>query len=210
MTPELHALHVAAGLRAGRDRTCAKKIAYSSEDSATDAANAMNIKPTTRNVLEAYPCAFCKTWHIGRKMSDEELHAIAYAQLSTDATDDELEQQRRRAVLAAFQTGRPVFADSEGELHYADGDQEPVAADLGVSKQPVLQATSVGATGRATDRIARAAHRAFVAQAAAALVSAGCGFFYHPLMFVCAAAFGWSAMGFRRFSRVRSRQERLR
>lgn len=84
MTPELHALHVAAGLRAGRDRTCTKKIAYSSEDSATDAANAMNKKPTTRNVLEAYPCAFCKTWHVGRKMSDEELHAIAYAQLSTD------------------------------------------------------------------------------------------------------------------------------
>lgn len=73
MTPELRALHVAAGLRAGRDRTCGKKIGYSSEGSAQVAADAMNQKPGTRNVLEAYPCAFCEKWHVGRKMSDEEL-----------------------------------------------------------------------------------------------------------------------------------------
>jgi hypothetical protein len=34
MTPELHALHVAAGLRACRDRTCGKKVAYGSEEDA--------------------------------------------------------------------------------------------------------------------------------------------------------------------------------
>ena len=77
MTPDLHALHIAAGLCAGRDRTCGTKIGYSSEESAATAAAAMNEKPSTRNVLEAYPCAFCERWHVGRKMSDEELRAAA-------------------------------------------------------------------------------------------------------------------------------------
>jgi len=35
----------------------------------------MNKKPTTRKELEAYPCAFCEKWHIGRKMSLEELRS---------------------------------------------------------------------------------------------------------------------------------------
>ncbi|HSX23373.1 MAG TPA: hypothetical protein VLE97_11420 [Gaiellaceae bacterium] len=49
-------------------------------------------------------------------------------------TDDEWEEQRRRAVLAAFQTGRPVFADTDGELRYVDGDREPLADDVGMPK----------------------------------------------------------------------------
>jgi hypothetical protein len=77
MDPTLHALHVAAGLRAGRERTCTGKIAYGGEDSASRAAAQMNRKPTTRKVLEAYPCAFCLAWHIGRAMSPEELDAAA-------------------------------------------------------------------------------------------------------------------------------------
>ena len=32
------------------------------------------------------------------------------------------DRQRERAILAAFQTGRPVLADSEGAMHYADVD----------------------------------------------------------------------------------------
>jgi len=45
--------------------------------------------------------------------------------------DPEWDKQRERAIWAAFQTGRPVFADSDGELRYADGDGEPVAQDVG-------------------------------------------------------------------------------
>jgi hypothetical protein len=49
-------------------------------------------------------------------------------------TDDEWKKPRDRAILAAFQTGRPVFANFDGVLHYIDGDHEPVADDGGVSK----------------------------------------------------------------------------
>lgn len=52
-------------------------------------------------------------------------------------TDDEWEQQRSRAVLAAFQTGRAVCADSEGELRYADGDHARIVDDVGVPKTPI-------------------------------------------------------------------------
>lgn len=68
-------MHIAAGIAAGRERTCGTKIGYSSEASAQGAAAAMNGKPGTRNVLEAYPCAFCNKWHVGRKMSEDELRA---------------------------------------------------------------------------------------------------------------------------------------
>ena len=85
MTPDLHALHVAAGLRAGREHTCAKKIPYSSEESATKAKDTMlNQNPAARNAMEAHPCGFCKNWHVGLKMSDAELRGIAYAPFSTD------------------------------------------------------------------------------------------------------------------------------
>lgn len=57
-------------------------------------------------------------------------------------TDDEWEQQRQRAILAAFQTGRTVFADTDGELRYADGDRAPLTADVGVPKQPIPRATT--------------------------------------------------------------------
>jgi hypothetical protein len=55
--------------------------------------------------------------------------------------DDAWEQQRKRAILAAFQTGRPVFADTDGEMRYADGDHEPLAADVGMPKTPLPNAT---------------------------------------------------------------------
>ena len=95
MTPELRALHLAAGLRAGLDRTCVKKVAYSSETSAGKAADAMNAKPDTRNVLEAYPCPFCDRWHVGRKLSDEELREMA----SKPFSDDELADLPTSVIL---------------------------------------------------------------------------------------------------------------
>ena len=52
-------------------------------------------------------------------------------------TDDKWERRKERAILAAFQTGRSVWADSDGELRYADGDQEPLAADVGMPKDSI-------------------------------------------------------------------------
>jgi hypothetical protein len=49
-------------------------------------------------------------------------------------TDEEWEKQRKRAILAAFQTGRPVFADSEGEMRYVDGNGERLPDEIGVPK----------------------------------------------------------------------------
>lgn len=44
-------------------------------------------------------------------------------------TDDEWERARTRAIATAIQTGRPVFADSDGNLQFCDGDDTPVPAD---------------------------------------------------------------------------------
>lgn len=65
--------HIKAGLAAGQERTCGKKINYGSEETAAKASNSMNKSGKARHELEPYPCAFCKGWHIGRKMSVEEL-----------------------------------------------------------------------------------------------------------------------------------------
>jgi hypothetical protein len=42
-------------------------------------------------------------------------------------TDDEWKQRRKHAFEAVFQSGRPVFADSEGAFHYADGGREQLS-----------------------------------------------------------------------------------
>lgn len=72
MDPKTQRFHLEAGRKAGRERTCGNKVKYS-QASAEKAAVSMNKKPTTRNELEAYPCYFCNEWHVGRKMSQEEL-----------------------------------------------------------------------------------------------------------------------------------------
>jgi len=84
MTPDLHALYVAAGLRRGSAVTCDTKIAYSSEESAVRDAFAMNMKPGMQIVLVPYPCAYCEKWHVGQKMSEAELRAAAFAPLAAD------------------------------------------------------------------------------------------------------------------------------
>jgi hypothetical protein len=75
MDEDLFTLHINAGLKAGRESTCGKKVAYPSEESASRAAAEVNKKSSTRKELEHYPCAFCRLWHIGRKMSLEELRS---------------------------------------------------------------------------------------------------------------------------------------
>lgn len=56
-------------------------------------------------------------------------------------TDEEWEKQRARAILAAFQTGRPVFADSEGKMRYVDGGGERLPDEVGVprSQMPIAR-----------------------------------------------------------------------
>lgn len=56
--------------------------------------------------------------------------------------DDEWEKQRQRSIMAAFQTGRPVFGDSEGVLKFADND-EPVGDDVGWTGEGVPPAKTV-------------------------------------------------------------------
>lgn len=55
--------------------------------------------------------------------------------------DEEWERQRQRSIMAAFQTGRPTFADSDGVLKFADGSEEPVGDDIGWSGAGVPPAT---------------------------------------------------------------------
>lgn len=75
MESRIAKLHIKAGLKCGKEFTCGKKINYKSEESAQMSADSINRKINRPNYheLEAYPCAFCGGWHIGRKMSTEEL-----------------------------------------------------------------------------------------------------------------------------------------
>lgn len=75
MESRIAELHIKAGLKCGKEFTCGKKINYKSEESAQRSADSLNKKINRPNYheLEAYPCAFCGGWHIGRKMSTEEL-----------------------------------------------------------------------------------------------------------------------------------------
>lgn len=52
-------------------------------------------------------------------------------------TDDEWEALRRRAILEAFETGRPVFADSDGVLRHADGARETIGDEVGAARRPL-------------------------------------------------------------------------
>jgi hypothetical protein len=75
MNEDIYNLHLNAGKAIGKDKTCDRKIDYKAEEKAIEAADRMNSKPNTRNILEAYPCAFCQGWHIGRAMTREELES---------------------------------------------------------------------------------------------------------------------------------------
>lgn len=79
--------------------------------------------------------------------------------------DDEYELHRNQAILAALQTGRPVFADNEGELRFVvDGAGEPLPADVGIIKQP--------SQADLARRAERASRLTYVVSAVAALANA--------------------------------------
>jgi hypothetical protein len=63
-------MHIKAGLAYGEEATCGTKINYAGESSAIRAASFASAK--YEKDLEAYPCAFCDGWHIGRAMTDDE------------------------------------------------------------------------------------------------------------------------------------------
>lgn len=107
-------------------------------------------------------------------------------------TDDDWEQQRQRAIMAAFQTGRPVFADIDGEMRYVDGDREKLPDDVGIFKEPLPKATS-----RIYTKALRASRAAFVGSIVAAGINLVAGL-WHPWNYAAAGAMLCSAFIWRR------------
>ena len=100
-------------------------------------------------------------------------------------TDDDWEEQRNRAILAAFQTGRAVFADTDGELRFADGNQEAIPADVGLAREPIPQV-------RLAARAERASRFAFGMSLVAAIAN-GIAAIWTPWQLALAVVFGWCA-----------------
>lgn len=107
-------------------------------------------------------------------------------------TDDEWEQKRQRVIMTVFQTGRPVFADTDGEMRYVDGDREELPDDVGVARAPLPRATPT-IYGRAM----RASRFAYVGSIVAGVTNAVVGF-WHPLYYAFAVAALLSALVWRR------------
>jgi hypothetical protein len=78
---------------------------------------------------------FCIAWPFGylwayyserNRLSRRLRRAIDEAPPRAPATPPSMDALEERAVRAAFETGRPVFADSDGRLQFCDGEQEDV------------------------------------------------------------------------------------
>jgi hypothetical protein len=65
-------LHKVVSLICGRVSSCGVKREFPSFESADSAVRVLN-RGEVRNELEAYPCGWCHKWHIGRKMTPDEL-----------------------------------------------------------------------------------------------------------------------------------------
>lgn len=70
MSDKEREFHLKAGWRAGKDRTCGKKVDYKTEESAAKAAVKMSEK--YERDLEHYPCCFCEGWHIGGRFNRDD------------------------------------------------------------------------------------------------------------------------------------------
>lgn len=70
-------MHLRAGLFYGRTATCGDgfskplKQDYRSEERADRSAKQLSAR--FGKEMEGYPCPFCRGWHIGRKMTPEEV-----------------------------------------------------------------------------------------------------------------------------------------
>ncbi len=73
MDERVRQIHLLAGKEYGREATCrnGEKINYRTEEAAVQAADAMTQKHG--RPLEGYPCYWCDGWHVGRKMTSEEV-----------------------------------------------------------------------------------------------------------------------------------------
>jgi len=63
--------HLAAAKRFGKTSSCTNKVKYKTFGSASQAAVFASKK--YNNTKSPYPCPFCNKWHVGRKLSDNEL-----------------------------------------------------------------------------------------------------------------------------------------
>lgn len=115
-------------------------------------------------------------------------------------TDDEWSKQRDRAVMAAFQTGRPVFADNAGELRYVDGSGEQVPEEIGQASERVVQVAEVPRATSLAVRAQRASHWAFVMSVVAATANAVAAV-WNPWQIVAVVGFAGSAVVWHRVSR---------
>ena len=109
-------------------------------------------------------------------------------------TDDEWEKLRARAITIAFETGRPVFADTDGVLRFTDGAREEVPADVAVTEPTVPRATALAI------RVERASRFAFVMLVVAAGANA-VGAIWHPWQLALVPVFGFSALVWRGVNR---------
>lgn len=71
MDATLQNLHLEVAYKVGRASSCRDKVRYSNEERAEKFVEKLSAKHN--KIMEAYPCPYCKGWHIGRKMSMEEL-----------------------------------------------------------------------------------------------------------------------------------------
>ena len=87
MDREIYLSHIKAGYVCGKEHTCGKKIDYKNSEKSGLTAEKLSIKYNKE--MEAYPCVFCHGWHIGRKMSTEELQDLStqFDQLSVPQED---------------------------------------------------------------------------------------------------------------------------
>ena len=73
MSNELIELHLNAAIKAGVEASCGKKNKYTTYEVAYKASLQLNGSGMARHMVEPYPCPFCKFWHIGRLMGENEL-----------------------------------------------------------------------------------------------------------------------------------------
>lgn len=68
-------MHLLAGKTYGQEATCGKKIDFQSEETATKSA--VKLTDKYQRDMEAYPCYFCNGWHVGRKLTQEEIERFS-------------------------------------------------------------------------------------------------------------------------------------
>lgn len=62
-------VHYAAGREYGKEAVCEGKTQYAAEVNAVEEAARIT---TAKLPIEAYPCAYCDHWHVGRALSPRE------------------------------------------------------------------------------------------------------------------------------------------